>query len=127
MRSVNICVCRESDAINKCLCVQGECTHTFTDRITLPGHTHLLIASLCVCRESDAHHSPCNMCVCAGRVMHTQTFHRINCPCTHTHLCDRESDAVSKNMCAGRVMRSVNVCVCRESDAVSKCVCVQGE
>ena len=40
----------------------------------------------------------------------------------------RESDAVSKCcVCAGRVMRSVNVCVCRESDAVSKCVCVQGE
>ena len=29
------------------------------------------------------------------------------------------------DVCAGRVMRSVNVCVCRESDAVSKCLCVQ--
>ena len=38
-----------------------------------------------------------------------------------------ESDAVSKCLCAGRVMRSVNVCVYRESDAVSKCLCVQGE
>ena len=28
----------------------------------------------------------------------------------------------SVNVCV-RVMRSVNVCVCRESDAVSKCVC----
>ena len=26
-------------------------------------------------------------------------------------------------VCAVRVMRSVNVCVCSESDAVSKCVC----
>ena len=39
----------------------------------------------------------------------------------------RECDAVSKCVCAVRVMRSVNVCVYRESDAVSKCVCVQGE
>ena len=24
MRSVNVCVCRESDAVSKCVCVQGE-------------------------------------------------------------------------------------------------------
>ena len=41
----------------------------------------------------------------------------------------RESDAVSKCVCvcAGRVMRAVNVCVCTKSDAGSKCVCVHEE
>ena len=32
MRSVNVCVCRESDAVSKCVCV----------------------CNVCVCRESDA-------------------------------------------------------------------------
>ena len=44
MRSINVCVCRESDAVNKCYCV---------------------------CRESDAV-SKCmhtQTFVCAGRVM----------------------------------------------------------
>ena len=38
MRSVNVCVYRESDAVSKCVCVQGE---TFTDGITLPVYTHI--------------------------------------------------------------------------------------